>query len=68
LGLAISKWAPVSFWADLSHGANAAPPAIPVGGFLANLAAVTAGNWIGGALLVGGVYWFLYRKPAGPTH
>ncbi|MCW5829212.1 MAG: formate/nitrite transporter family protein [Deltaproteobacteria bacterium] len=34
-------------------------------GFLSNLVPVTAGNILGGALLVGGVYWFIYlRKPA----
>jgi formate/nitrite transporter FocA (FNT family) len=31
--------------------------------FLANLLPVTIGNIIGGALLVGGVYWFVYLRP-----
>ena len=35
-------------------------------GFLArNLIPVTLGNVIGGALLVGGVYWFVYLRPRG---
>jgi formate transporter len=38
--------------------------ALSWGGFLArNLAPVTLGNVIGGALLVGGVYWFVYLRP-----
>jgi len=66
LGLMISRWAPGSFWIDLGHGAGG-PPFIPVDGFLINLAVVTAGNWVGGALMVGGVYWFLYRRPGRRT-
>jgi formate transporter len=38
--------------------------ALSWGGFLTrNLAPVTLGNVIGGALLVGGVYWFVYLRP-----
>jgi formate/nitrite transporter len=38
--------------------------ALSWGGFLArNLVPVTLGNVIGGALLVGGVYWFVYLRP-----
>lgn len=37
---------------------------IPIGGFLANLAAVTLGNWVGGAILVGATYWLVYRRNA----
>jgi len=64
LGLLIEQGAPDAFWADLGRSA----PAIPVGHFLLNLAAVTFGNWIGGALLVGGVYWFIYRRPSRRNH
>jgi len=35
---------------------------IPLGGVALNLAVVTLGNWVGGALLVGGVYWVIYRR------
>ena len=31
---------------------------------LANLIPVTIGNIIGGALMVGAVYWFVYLRPA----
>lgn len=35
-----------------------------VSGALSNLAAVTVGNIIGGSLLVAGVYWLAYLRPA----
>ncbi|MBY6261271.1 formate/nitrite transporter family protein [Azospirillum sp. 412522] len=59
LGLLIEWGAPDSFWHDLGRAA----PAIPVGQYLVNLVAVTLGNWIGGAVMVGAVYWFIYRRP-----
>lgn len=37
---------------------------VPVGGVLRNLLAVTAGNIVGGTLLVAGVYWLAYRRGA----
>ncbi|KAA0677419.1 formate/nitrite transporter family protein [Roseomonas genomospecies 6] len=63
LGLLIEWGAPASFWSDLGRAA----PVIPVGQFLLNLAAVTLGNWFGGAVLVGAVYWFIYRRPSRRT-
>ncbi|PWC31550.1 formate/nitrite transporter family protein [Azospirillum sp. TSO22-1] len=60
LGLLIQWDAPESFWADLGRRF----PPIEPGHFLLNLGAVTLGNWVGGALLVGAVYWFIYRRPA----
>lgn len=59
LGLLIEHWAPASFWQAIGHGA----PAIPPTAFAINLGAVTLGNWVGGALLVGAVYWFIYLRP-----
>jgi formate/nitrite transporter len=39
-------------------------PALTWAGFLLhNLLPVTVGNVVGGALLVGGVYWFVYLRP-----
>ncbi|MEV4605194.1 formate/nitrite transporter family protein [Neorhizobium sp. LMR1-1-1.1] len=64
LGLMIRYGAPESFWTAIGH----APAEIPLSGVLTNLAVVTAGNWVGGALLVGGVYWFIYRRPGKPHH
>jgi formate transporter len=62
LGFLIERGAPESFWTDLGRSF----PPIDLGHFMLNLAAVTLGNWIGGALLVGAVYWFIYRRPG--TH
>jgi formate transporter len=59
-GLLIKWWAPDSFWATLGVDRNTA--AIPVDQFAINLGAVTLGNWVGGALLVGSVYWLIYRR------
>ena len=60
-GLFIKWWAPASFWANIAehHGA---PPEIPIEQFVVNLAAVTLGNWVGGALFVGAVYWLIFRR------
>lgn len=38
-------------------------PGLDAAGFATNLAAATLGNIIGGALLVGIVYWFVYLRP-----
>jgi formate transporter len=48
-------------------GLEASARLLTWGGFLGrNLVPVTIGNVIGGALLVGGVYWFVYlRRPRG---
>ena len=37
---------------------------LTIGGFLRNLAASTLGNIVGGAILVGIVYWFVYLRPS----
>lgn len=60
MGLFIEWWAPDSFWADLAHS-GVARPVIHVDQFAINLVAVTLGNWVGGALLVGAVYWSIFR-------
>lgn len=36
---------------------------IPLSGVAMNLLVVTLGNWVGGSLLVGGIYWLIYRRP-----
>ena len=61
-GLMIKAWAPDSFWL-LPAVAEFASADIPFGHFLLNLATVTAGNWVGGAVLVGGAYWLIYGRP-----
>ena len=35
---------------------------ITLGGFLANMIPVTAGNIVGGSVFVAGVYWIIYRR------
>lgn len=63
LGLLIEHAGSASFQADLAALGHAGRH-VPIGGFLANLVAVTLGNWVGGALLVGATYWFVYRRSA----
>jgi len=64
LGLLIKLGAPPSFWEAIGKTA-ADYPALTWSNFLfANLLPVTIGNIIGGSLMVGLVYWFIYiRKP-----
>lgn len=60
-GLFIQWWAPDAFWEELArHGGTR--PDIPLDQFAINLLAVTAGNWVGGAMLVGAVYWLIFRR------
>lgn len=63
VGLFIKAGAPTSFWASI--GTSAVDyPGLTWGGFLFNnLLPVTIGNIIGGAILVGAVYWFVYLRP-----
>lgn len=66
--LAIRTFAPAGFWSSIDR-VPADYPNLTVGGFVANLVPVTIGNVIGGAVMVGIVYWFIYlrgRRPAEP--
>lgn len=57
------KWlAPAAFWAAIEQEAGAYP-ALTVSAALSNIAVATAGNLIGGSLMVGAVYWFVYLRP-----
>jgi len=67
IGLFIKQWAPESFWQlpalvdagkTLSNYAQLTWERF----FLANLVPVTIGNIIGGAFMVGLVYWFVYLR------
>jgi formate transporter len=64
MGLLIRRWAPESFWAAInSSAADAAFAGLDWSSFLLkNLLPVTIGNIIGGAVLVGVVYWGLYLR------
>lgn len=70
IGLFIKSWAPASFWA-LPALADSAKTAASFANltwgnfFITNLLPVTIGNIIGGAGMVGVIYWFIYlRTPA----
>ena len=60
-GLLIKYGASEAFWAT-EAGMRVAALDIPIDTFLRNLAFVTLGNWVGGALLVGAIYWFIFRR------
>ena len=63
LGLFITAWSAPELWAqigtDPSHYGS-----LTWSRFLLGLVPVTLGNIIGGAGLVGAVYWFIYLRPA----
>lgn len=53
----------IANWFFLPYGFVLAPQgAVPIAGIATNLAAVTAGNIVGGTLLVAGVYWIAYLR------
>ncbi len=70
IGLFIKQFAPDAFW-QLPALAGATPPITAAtyanltwyGFFIKNLVPVTIGNIIGGAGLVGLVYWYVYLRP-----
>lgn len=64
VGLFIKAGAPASFWTSIKRTADDFP-AVTWGHFLANMVPVTIGNIIGGSVMVGAVYWFVYlrRRP-----
>jgi formate/nitrite transporter len=71
LGMLIRAGADDGFWSAIGRDAGDFP-ALTAGSFLANLVPVTVGNMVGGAVLVGAVYWFIYLRgrvngPAGRT-
>ena len=68
--IAIRRFAPDTFWGAVQRG-PADFPNVTLVGFVANLIPVTIGNVIGGAVMVGIVYWFVYlrgrRSTLGPS-
>lgn len=69
MGLSIKAAAPDSFWSEIGKTAADYPDLTWGNFFVHNLIPVTIGNIIGGALLVGAVYWFVYlrRRPDSAT-
>jgi formate transporter len=61
-GLLVKAAAPDAFWATVQLEPERFP-VLSLAGFAHNLTAVTIGNVAGGAMLVAGAYWLLYRRP-----
>ena len=62
--LAVKALAAPEFWLAIGQDASAYP-ALTLANALRNIAVTTIGNLIGGSLLVGVVYWFVYlRRPS----
>jgi formate transporter len=59
--IAVRTWAPTQFWTAIGRAPTDFPH-LTVEGFLGNLIPVTIGNVIGGAVMVGVVYWFVYLR------
>ncbi len=61
LGLLLKAWAPAALLAET--GLTAADlVGLTWGAFVVSLVPVTLGNIVGGGVLVGGVYWFVYLR------
>jgi formate transporter len=63
-GLALKTFAGSEFWTLIGKSA-ADYPDLTGRGVLHNIASATTGNLVGGSLMVGVVYWFVYlrRRP-----
>ncbi len=61
LSLMIKAGAADSFWVNIA-AAPADYGALTFSGMILNLVPVTIGNIIGGSVLVGAVYWFVYLR------
>jgi formate/nitrite transporter len=62
-GLLIKDWAPDSFWLSIGEDPTAFDRLTWIA-LVENLLPVTIGNVIGGGVLVGAVYWFVYLRRA----
>lgn len=63
-GLAIKAWAEPEFWTALALS-PAAFADLTLGGAAHNILVATVGNLIGGSLMVGAIYWFVYLRRRG---
>jgi formate transporter FocA len=62
VGLLVKQFAPPEFWSAIGQ-APADYPSLTWPAFVtSNLLPVTLGNMVGGTLLVGAVYWFIYLR------
>ncbi len=68
VGLFIKTGADEPFWSAIGKTAGDYPDLTWAGFFVNNLPPVTLGNIVGGSVLVGAVYWFVYlRNAKGPA-
>jgi formate transporter len=63
MGLLVKSSASAEYWTQIGSSADAFANLTWGNFFLRNLLPVTIGNIIGGALMVGLVYWFIYLRP-----
>lgn len=68
IGLFIKAWAPANFWADIGKTTADYAGLTWPNFLLDNLLPVSLGNIVGGALLVGLVYWFIYLRHSWTGH
>jgi formate transporter FocA len=68
IGLFIKGFAPNAFWLQTGVAAADYVNLTWQNFFLVNLLPVTIGNIIGGAFMVGLVYWFIYLRPSWTHH
>jgi formate/nitrite transporter len=62
--LALKAWAAPEFWAAIGRAASSYA-GLTVAASVHNIAIATIGNLIGGSMLVGTVYWFVYLRRRG---
>jgi len=58
----VRTWAPAQFWTAIGRAPLDFPHLTMVAFLVGNLLPVTIGNIIGGAVMVGVVYWFVYLR------
>jgi formate transporter FocA len=68
MGLLIKSRAPESFWTAIGQTPADFSPLTWQSFLVNNLLPVTIGNIIGGALMVGLAYWFIYLRPSWTHH
>jgi formate transporter len=66
-GLFIKAWSTTGFWINTGTSSTGYPTVTWQNFFVGNLLPVTIGNMIGGAALVGLVYWFVYLRGRAET-
>jgi formate transporter FocA len=62
MGLFIKTFAPGEFWLELNRSAAEFPELTWENFLWNNLVPVTLGNVVGGAVMVGAMYWFIYLR------